>query len=655
MKELDDDGNTIVNVAKKSIRGGTVKVICSSALENNETVSNIDLYSGTLLEVGALGGVIDSNIFKFASGASGAIANFYFNTNVVDDNTYFMLYPINNNSSNTIVLGSDAYKTNTRLGFNELSNNFSFGENAAGATTYKFVNAVINLLDEKNVFKDVAPNISDFNTYSFAYLDVDENTVIKLDLDLATTDQYSVSDKIQLLGVLTDNDGNPVEKVMKIFFNITEPSKISDETSRVIQILTGAGAASYSIEIANDPADIKWTYSVGSYINDGNAQISYDTFMGTKQLAAFDNNGDGKNDSVELISDQEDTLRAVNVYEYCDIKYFNFRTNEDPKDTVITDERVYELIDNLGVTKKQLNIVGINKLTSIIDAGGNKTLDGGVDEGYTMFQVTHASTILNISDVTIKNAVLGKGGENSEKASVLYITGANSNVTLTNVVFTNNEGVIDIDADKDIENATAAAIYNSSNLYMTNVTFNSATNSDIANNIINDGGTISINSTEGNANTFASYITNTSTGRIIFESDSYSDLRSTLINDNENAQIIVDTGAELAMNMGARILLKSGRMNVYGQIISNSGTIAIDKGATLTLRGEGSKISDYINIKVAGNLVIDNNTLPENNSGEINYGLVLGSGDSLLNHASNPDEKVLLHFKITVYFHYAEV
>ena len=40
-KETNDDGVTTVSVAKKSIKGGTVDIICSSALENNETVSNI--------------------------------------------------------------------------------------------------------------------------------------------------------------------------------------------------------------------------------------------------------------------------------------------------------------------------------------------------------------------------------------------------------------------------------------------------------------------------------------------------------------------------------------------------------------------------------------------------------------------------------------
>ena len=94
---VDADNNRVIEIAKKSIQGGKVKVSCSGSLASNQTVSNIDLYSNAILEVVALGGDINSNVFNFATGVSNATAQFYFNSTSTDD-IYFTVYKINNNN-----------------------------------------------------------------------------------------------------------------------------------------------------------------------------------------------------------------------------------------------------------------------------------------------------------------------------------------------------------------------------------------------------------------------------------------------------------------------------------------------------------------------------------------------------------------------------
>ena len=107
-----------------------------------------------------------------------------------------------------------------------------------------------------------------------------------------------------------------------------------------------------------------------------------------------------------------------------------------------------------------------------------------------MFQLTNDATTLNISDVTIKNAVLGDGAlGTSDLASVIYVQNGNAVVNLTNVAFENNEG---------------DAIYNAGNLNMSGVVFARAATVDFANSLYN-AGTIRIT---GVGNRFNSNIQN---------------------------------------------------------------------------------------------------------------------------------------------------
>ncbi|MBR3889476.1 hypothetical protein IKJ53_03085 [bacterium] len=232
-------GSNETVTAKKSIQGGKVKVTVPTSLDLNPTIKNIELGSGTSLEIIASGGVIDSNIFKFANAADSAVAQFYF-YGAPNNETYYTLYHINNSKDNTIIIGSEAsnYKTNVRLGHS--SNRFHFGDSSSGVTKYMFKNAVINLLNESTVFVSDPLNptpLTDYNEYTFAYFDVDENTIIKMDLDLNNTDENAaISDTLNFVSQLEDENGAVITRDLNIEFNIIEPSKISNEKHRVIEI-----------------------------------------------------------------------------------------------------------------------------------------------------------------------------------------------------------------------------------------------------------------------------------------------------------------------------------------------------------------------------------------------------------------------------------
>ena len=112
------------------------------------------------------------------------------------------------------------------------------------------------------------------------------------------------------------------------------------------------------------------------------------------------------------IESMGDTLHLVNNSTEISNKIFEFDTSEDE----------YKVSENLGQTSGTINITGItdNEKTSTIDMNGHS--------GFELEQ----SSGLNITNTQIKNAT-------AEKGSVIYSTGKDAQITLTNINLTDNK------------------------------------------------------------------------------------------------------------------------------------------------------------------------------------------------------------------------
>ena len=112
------------------------------------------------------------------------------------------------------------------------------------------------------------------------------------------------------------------------------------------------------------------------------------------------------------IESMGDTLHLVNNSTEISNKIFEFDTSEDE----------YKVSENLGQTSGTINITGItdNEKTSTIDMNGHSGFELGQSSG------------LNITNTQIKNATAAKG-------SVIYSTGKDAQITLTNINLTDNK------------------------------------------------------------------------------------------------------------------------------------------------------------------------------------------------------------------------
>lgn len=112
------------------------------------------------------------------------------------------------------------------------------------------------------------------------------------------------------------------------------------------------------------------------------------------------------------IESMGDTLHLVNNSTEISNKIFEFDTSEDE----------YKVSENLGQTSGTINITGItdDEKTSTIDMNGHS--------GFELVQ----SSGLNITNTQIKNAT-------AEKGSVIYSTGKDAQITLTNINLTDNK------------------------------------------------------------------------------------------------------------------------------------------------------------------------------------------------------------------------
>ena len=112
------------------------------------------------------------------------------------------------------------------------------------------------------------------------------------------------------------------------------------------------------------------------------------------------------------IESMGDTLHLVNNSTEISNKIFEFDTSEDE----------YKVSENLGQTSGTINITGItdSEKTSTIDMNGHS--------GFELVQ----NSGLNITNTQIKNAT-------AEKGSVIYSTGKDAQITLTNINLTDNK------------------------------------------------------------------------------------------------------------------------------------------------------------------------------------------------------------------------
>ena len=112
------------------------------------------------------------------------------------------------------------------------------------------------------------------------------------------------------------------------------------------------------------------------------------------------------------IESMGDTLHLVNNSTEISNKIFEFDTSEDE----------YKVSENLGQTSGTINITGItnDEKTSTIDMNGHSGFELGQNSG------------LNITNTQIKNATAAKG-------SVIYSTGKDAQITLTNINLTDNK------------------------------------------------------------------------------------------------------------------------------------------------------------------------------------------------------------------------
>ncbi|MCM1264935.1 MAG: hypothetical protein NC200_01940, partial [Candidatus Gastranaerophilales bacterium] len=596
----DNDGSIEITTAgtffsadsKKQINSGTVKATRQGKID----FSNVSLGSDTTMTLSSTGGDINSDLLTFTGSDAQAILYFYSGANPED---YYTLYNISNSRTNTITIGNkeaNSKETIVRLGFNEDTDSYDF----TGSTKYAFVNTTIDMLNDKD-YND------GFNTYRFSNIDIGANTTFKIDLDLASIDVNKISDKIDI-GSEPANAGQ-TQKINLDLNYVQTPSATSGNTSQIIQILSGVAAGFYELNIKND--DTAWTYE--DYKTTGSAD--WNTFVGTKSINLYSSMT--TNDSIILVCEQDDTLRAINTFRGSPNREFRF-TGEN---------QTYTLLDNTGDTAQGvMNVIGVDRETNIIDATNTKyniinedthLVEDIVTKSFTMFQLTNDATTLNISDVTIKNAVLGDGAlGTSDLASAIYIQNGSAVVNLTNVAFENNEG---------------DAIYNAGNLNMSGVVFARATTVDFANSIYNTG-TIRIS---GVGNRFNTNIQNT--GSLTIENDALVQLSAaTISNATPNATLTIN--GNLALDATGELLSNAGNVVVTGSITgpnaSSYGRVNVQKGSIFTLSGQNSSVAEGIAMEVRGSLVVKNNYVV-NPDASICYGLILSDNDVFLNNGAD--------------------
>ena len=428
-------------------------------------------------------------------------------------------------------------------------------------------------------------------------IQIGDNTKFLMDLNLELTDPTKVSDTIKINQLV---DGAKTPQIINVEFNyVKKPSPTSGVTSQVIQILTGAGASGYELAIVNDITS--WDYA--DYKNTG--KVAWDDFIGTKSIELYEK--DNPNDSIILNCEQQDTLRAINTFAGSSTREFNFEEAGE-----------YVLMDNTGTTATGIfNVKGAGSASSIINAKNDTvtvvdptTNQETVGKSYTMFQVTQPGTKLNISGVTIKNAIVGDGSADASKdASVLFIQDGNSEVYLRDVVFTGNAG---------------DAIYNAGKLTMENVEFAAGT-ADVPNSILNIGNVLISGTNKFNSN----FVNKEKSGSVTLDSAATMYIASgEFKNAGDESKMTLD--GTVYIDSTGHLIAEKGTIRQTGSVkgpnVTSYGIVTINSGATYDV--SGGSIDEGIRLNVEGTLKVSSNKVVQD---DIFYGVILSTDDTLKN------------------------
>ncbi|MBR3889350.1 hypothetical protein IKJ53_02430, partial [bacterium] len=419
----NDAYNGVLFSGKKNINSGSV-TIYDGGTNYYDAVADKFVYGDFILDSNtkytnySKGGSVISKIMSFKEGAVDVVATY---TNITDSDA---------SERAEYNLHVYAMETVNKIMFRN-SNVTIMDTNYSDATEYIFgSNSIVNTKD------------NGIKSYTFASLKMTDNAKVSMDMDLSKVKDNAkcpvpvnpedavVSDTF-VIGA--NSEGNFIISDIN-FYNYD-----LDHLLGMVQVLLGASDKMSLVLDTLYQSTPVWTKAVKEdCFVDGVGYVTYiDTFLGSKGIREAKYEGSTHNDSNEIyIMEQKDVLNEIVTTETEQARFFRFREYELPTppqpDQVV--QYIYSMSRNLdNVTSGLINIEGLNKETSIIDAKNS-----GSDEKYSMFILPNA-TEMTISNVTIRNSVASDLTQ-SYNSSVLTVLNKDAVVNINNVVFEENTG-----------------------------------------------------------------------------------------------------------------------------------------------------------------------------------------------------------------------
>lgn len=470
------------------------------------------------------------------------------------------------------------------------SANVTLNQNAYGGN-YTINNSVLNLMADKDVTGD---RISEYKFDSFS----SANSSMSVDVSLAGGGE---ADKL----VINGGSGQ---------INISNFAIIDDDGSgsKSIQVIDNNGST-LSLAVGQNTHMADWSTNVYEYsIQADKSQGSdiYDSILFEAVKAATP-------DSLRTMNHERDGVRGFSV----------------------VNNSTYNIGRDLDTTLAgQFSVNGADKETSIISGKradgyvGNEPNNQGTKGSF--FEVVN-DTDLTIQNLTIQDAL--RQNQTIKDGSVLYLNNTAANVTIDDVILTNNQaagnggviaaikGNLSI-SDTDFTNSTAGgfggALYAANTVNITNSTFsnNTDTNGTRANDIyvadsgvvnfsgtssvssgiagngavnINDGGTLNLTGTNSDFNGKL----NVNSGSVNFTADDTNDSYIsgvTDINSGSSVNIITQNATDLNIS---GTFQGNGTLNIGDRNNSNSGSV--------TVNGDNSGFAGFVGINNGSQLIVN--------------------------------------------------
>ena len=452
------------------------------------------------------------------------------------------------------------------------ASNLVVNPNSQSIPYLTIANSKVNLSNENaadvttNLCNDIYMGILNSNANNEFSIDVAFSSDYTINEDGSIT--YNVPSEADTITIASGSTG--VVTLSNINF-----MNVDKSNGGVIQIIKGDYTGSTITLALGDNVTTEWEYTLqNDYVSqDGKLNVLFSDFIGTKNLVLAHTNTSGNiYDSIEIVSNKQDILAAANQYVDSTDRTFSF-TDKLAKE-------VYMLIEDTGVTASgTMNVVGIANTK-------NKTYEDIIDANkHSMFVLANAGTTLNISNVTIQNAV-ANNVNTGHNTSVLDVVADDAVVNLSNVIFKSNAG---------------NAIYNLGTVSLNNVEI-----AENGGNIVNEK---TLNIVSG-TNTISSLVTN-------------------------NAELIIGTDANTAST------------NIFNSTVTNNSTIQTKVGATTTFNGD-IVASDGSVFNLGGTDIINSDVSNPNDVAEFNFmGLTTvtqNSGLSISNISLNIKDASTLFF-----------